>query len=1038
MSARDHALDQTIARSSSRSSSDRHGETSATILQLTPNSAKQVAEELDRGDVVGRYVIISKLGAGGMGIVYAAYDPELDRKVALKLVRATSRRRDANADDEQRTRLLREAQALAKLNHPNVVSVHDVGTLDGRVWIAMEYVDGQTLEDWSRAGPQPWREVARVMRCAGEGLAAAHDAGLLHRDFKPQNVMLGRDGRVRVMDFGLARSRRADDELDDDSNLEETIERGREDPLESRDSAFSRDVTRAGALMGTPAYMSPEQFRGADVTAASDQFAFAVSLWELVYGERPFRGRTLMQLALSVNAPPRAPRRANAAPRWLRRVCARALSPDPRARYESMQALLKALALGQRRRRARRRLIALGAAGLMAAGVVGQQRYAESRARAACVESGREFERAWTTRARDEVHAAILGTKLSYAGATADRVLPWLDTYALEVSAARTSACQAATVDEVWDQELYARASWCLDERALEFDALTTSLTRGEVSAIQEAISNASGLPHVAPCRDEATLRRLGPPPQDKLTEARSIRAALSRADALASAGEYSGGLQLAEDALERARSLGWAPLVAAAQLHVGTLRDTAGDPERAFVELEAAYAAAVRADARDLAAEAAVNLSYTASNGGGHHEAGEVWAELGALALEQLEIPEDAPLWHSLRSGMGSRLFATGEYAKALKLFERNAELRESALGAHHPRTAKALYNVATIKTALGEYDEARALFERSLDTKRQAFGETHPDVASSLNSLAAIELRTKSYEQARALHERALAIQEPALGEDHPDTLVTLNNLAVVYDYLGDKAEATRLYEQVLASRERALGPTNPLIASSLNNLALAMIDTGKFEEAIELNERALAIQEETFGPEHPDVAYSLDGLSGAYTALERYDEAEAALERALAVRERVLGPEHHEYANTLCNIAELYTAQGRAAEAVKTYERALEIIGAALGEDSLEAASYQYALAEVHYGEARPAEARALAERALATFERDGGAPLEIAAARFLLARALDRLGVEAARAHELAQQARGTYREFDHARDRLALAETWLKEHPAPSE
>ncbi|MCA9713588.1 MAG: serine/threonine protein kinase, partial [Myxococcales bacterium] len=246
MSARDHALDQTVA--AQHTADELDDETSGTLLQLTPNSSKRRARSLERGAVVGRYVVLSELGSGAMGIVYAAYDPELDRKVALKLVRTTSGRR--GGDEEQRTRLLREAQALAKLNHPNVVSVHDVGTLEGRVWIAMEYVHGQTLDAWG-ATPRPWREVLEVMRRAGEGLAAAHDAGLLHRDFKPQNVMLGHDGRVRVMDFGLARSRRGDE----DDAVEDAPTRGGDDPLASRESALARDVTRAGAMMGTPAYM---------------------------------------------------------------------------------------------------------------------------------------------------------------------------------------------------------------------------------------------------------------------------------------------------------------------------------------------------------------------------------------------------------------------------------------------------------------------------------------------------------------------------------------------------------------------------------------------------------------------------------------------------------------------------------------------------------------------------------------------------------------------------------------------------------------
>ena len=177
---------------------------SAAAISSLP-SAKEGAPELAPGDLVSRYVIVSRLGAGAMGVVYAAYDPELDRKVALKLVRPSAA--IGGGMSEGPARLLREAQALAKLNHPAVVSIHDVGTFGEQVWISMEFVEGKTLTDWIAAAPRSWREVVEVMRAAGRGLAAAHEAGLLHRDFKPDNVMLGVDGRVRVMDFGLARAR---------------------------------------------------------------------------------------------------------------------------------------------------------------------------------------------------------------------------------------------------------------------------------------------------------------------------------------------------------------------------------------------------------------------------------------------------------------------------------------------------------------------------------------------------------------------------------------------------------------------------------------------------------------------------------------------------------------------------------------------------------------------------------------------------------------------------------------------------------------
>jgi len=216
---------------------------------------------IETGAVVGRYVVLQQLGVGGMGVVHACYDPELDRKVALKVLRSDT------VDGVARARLLREAQALAKLSHPNVVAIHDVGTVGEHVWLAIELVDGQTLRQWLET-PRRWREVLEVMGAAGHGLAAAHVAGLSHRDFKPDNVMIGRDGRARVMDFGLARASGKTTEPASDTTLVPSV------PPTWADAP----VTRVGAIVGTPRYMAPEQLRGGrSVTGAADQFAFCVS-----------------------------------------------------------------------------------------------------------------------------------------------------------------------------------------------------------------------------------------------------------------------------------------------------------------------------------------------------------------------------------------------------------------------------------------------------------------------------------------------------------------------------------------------------------------------------------------------------------------------------------------------------------------------------------------------------------------------------------------------------------------------------------------
>ncbi|MCA9694356.1 MAG: serine/threonine protein kinase, partial [Myxococcales bacterium] len=216
---------------------------------------------LASGTRVARYRIVAPIGRGGFGVVYRAHDPQLDRDIALKLLRTDQ------SDAEARARLLREARAAARIRHPNVVAIHDADEVDGRVYIAMELIDGHSLRAWLRAEERDWREVVDVFLAAGEGLRAAHDAGIVHRDFKPDNVLIERSGRVRVLDFGLARASLQDDAAPTKAMSART---------EAQDLTIST-VTRSGMLIGTPAYMAPEQCRGQVADARIDQFSFCVA-----------------------------------------------------------------------------------------------------------------------------------------------------------------------------------------------------------------------------------------------------------------------------------------------------------------------------------------------------------------------------------------------------------------------------------------------------------------------------------------------------------------------------------------------------------------------------------------------------------------------------------------------------------------------------------------------------------------------------------------------------------------------------------------
>jgi formylglycine-generating enzyme required for sulfatase activity len=283
-------------------------------------------------------VIIERVGTGAMGVVYGAYDPELDRKVALKLIKPGQ-----GVKDTARARLLREAKAIARLQHPNVVAVHDVGVFEEQVFLAMEFVAGGTIKSWLAAQNRSWREILDVFIAAGRGLAAAHAAGLVHRDFKPDNVLLDKESRPRVVDFGIARQADGgDDELAGETG--DVEDDGTQTLRDSSGKHALATLTKTGTWVGTPAYMAPEQFLGERGDEKSDQFSFCVALYEALYGERPFAGDDMLSISVNVTTEQLRPLpKDRGIPNWVRRVILRGLRVTPADRWDGMPALIAAL-----------------------------------------------------------------------------------------------------------------------------------------------------------------------------------------------------------------------------------------------------------------------------------------------------------------------------------------------------------------------------------------------------------------------------------------------------------------------------------------------------------------------------------------------------------------------------------------------------------------------------------------------------------------------------------------------------------------------
>ena len=964
-----HSLDTTLPGASdtvSEGRSEAHG-----------------AGPAEPGSRIGRYVVLGKLGTGAMGVVHVAYDPELDRKVALKLLKP----RGGDPADA-RARLQREAQALAKLGHPNVVAVHDVGIHAGQLFVSMEFVAGQTLHQWMEqdgeaSGPRPWRQVLARFIDAGRGLAAAHAAGLVHRDFKPDNVMLGDDGRVRVMDFGLARGK------DEVGEASEVAEVGQRAALGTTTGGLlvSR-LTQTGAVLGTPAYMAPEQFHGELADARSDQFGFCVSLYEALYGERPFAGDTVGVLAVELleREAIRSPPKRSGVPSWVRAIVVRGLAKQPDERWPSMEPLLDALshdpAISRRR---------WGAAALVL-GLLGGATWAlwsaSLRDAQTCANMERHLDGVWDEARRAELGAAFERAPMTYAEDTWTRVEPYLDRYAAAWVQARAEACEATHRGEQSGELLDLRMA-CLDERLVRLRATVDVFALSDDAVVGNAVQTAANLPGLERCADLEALTAAIPPPEKPEVAARveALTVHLAEAETRLLAGVIDEGLEFAAEVRAEAEALAYEPLMARAWLAEGKLQAEAGAYEEAETSLRRAYASALGQNMTAEAAIAASVLVHVVGTSQARHADGRRWAE-HAEPLARASGDED--LQATFANYLAVLAQAEGAPAEARAGFMHALTLWERSVGPEHPNIGNALANLGVVAHAEGNYSEARTNLERALEIRQKAVGPRHPDVAYTLTNLGAVAKSQGDLEAARRYHERALPLFEAVYGPKHMTVAASLNNLASVIRGEGELDEARNYIERAVSIFEEALGPRHPSLASALNNLGGIARDQGKAGEARRHFERALSIKEEALDPKHPSVATTLTSIGSLMVSEGELEQARPILERALEIREQALAPEHPHVAESLVWLARLAHLEGELDRAQRDYERAL-----ALQVDIL---------------------------------ERDDPS---LAATRFALARVLWEVGRERGRAGELAALARETYAGAGEGKaDELAKVEAWL--------
>ncbi len=857
---------------------------------------------------VGRFVVIKVLGAGAMGVVYSAYDEKLDRRVAIKVLRA------GRADEEFRQRMLREARALAKLSHPNVVQVYEAAVDDDLVYIAMELIQGRPLERWQEQQSLDWRQILAAHVQAGRGLAAAHAAGLVHRDYKPHNVIVGDDGRVRVLDFGLVR-RHGEEESESASSGERAKVRVVSDEA----------VTHVDALLGTPAYMAPEQFMASATTARSDQFSYCVAVWEGLFGVRPHLGRTLadledkVQRADQAEVPPQS-----AVPASVVKALRRGLAAEPEGRWPDMGSLLAALDLPAPRARLQQWLTAGLVASLgLALGTLAWNGMAEEDP---CAGADHAVQRSWNPTVREEIRHAMLETGVPFASRTADQVVAALDDYSRQWSRARREACRDTRIEHVQSDELMDLSMACLDARLEELRATVAILREADATVVANASEAALGLGGIQGCLDAELLRAGHRPPEsaEDAAEARRLEAELARTFVLGELGRIKDALELAESLEGPILALQHPPLTLRWRSRKAVLLVEAGFPREAGALMEATYYDARALGLDEVSAAAAVALVSVVGDELAEPERGRWWARLAEAELRRtgdadrmvelqdnlsavslLEGEWDRALeetdhaldllgeehgerWCSISEGRATAMMKLGRTEEARALYEAVLADRKGRLGARHPKTAEVMGNLGTLEVELGRYDEARKLYDEAIAITKESVGDDGLAAGAWYLNLGNIDAMEGDLEAARDNFARSLEIHERLLGLDHAKLGTIRTNLGGIELALGNVDGALAHLVIALEIGEKALGPDHENLAELLHNLGLLETNTGKHEEAVTHLRRAVSIREQARGKQDPSIAQHLCALSGALIELDELDEGIAVAERAHEIYE------------------------------------------------------------------------------------------------------------------------------------------------------
>ena len=910
---------------------------------------------IERGASLGRYVILDTLGEGGMGVVYSAYDPELDRRIAIKLLRNASSR-------EGNARLLREARAMARLNHRNVATVHDVGTVDGSVFIAIEYLEGETLKEHLAAHTDSsrldYREILRLFLTAAEGLAAAHEAGFIHRDFKPENVMLTADGRVVVLDFGLA-APPAEGTASGDSHSDTPFD--------------GSSLTVTGTIMGTPAYMSPEQMAGKPVGPASDQFSFCVALFEGLHGERPFSGDNFADLYDNVSSggPPTRPDTRDV-PVWVQRAVDRGLQLNADDRFATMRELIAALRDDPSARRRRVLVPAVAVVGIGTLAAVGF--LASPDAVDPCANATQDLAEIYGDAQREAIRA--LSTD---AG---PRLVDRLDDYAQQWAEARLVSCQANRIRQEETDELYDRRLVCLDERLNALESFVTRLVDSDEGDVPRALMLSSRLPAIGLCQIDAfVLADVRPPSDPELAaEVRDIRRQLT----LTTRRSHLVGSVAAQEAsvplLERARASGYGPVVAEVLFaEAGTAEAKEADNARELTVEALLVAERHRHDrlvVKGLQALARIDGRAEKRDRAAEH------LQRAAAVLGRMGNPEVLVL--ALLRARAEQAMRDYDIVAARGFLEEALAIRRAN------GTIDGIWSIldaamlAEACLAQQDFECGRRNAEHALSTARTELGPLNP-ILAELNAVAGnASLATGDPEA--ALERYAEAAKRMAASNEGPFNRAALKNqTAQAHTMAGNLEAAEKEFVTGLELAASYFEPDHPNYLVLRTNFLEFLVERGRLDEACpqlaDVRERVLVALDRQWAS-----GRASHGLYGdcRYAAGDR-EGARAAYESATVLNDGEQGDQG--YVMGLEGLARLELDGGNLEKAEALARRGTEVD---LGVDGYgSGSSIMFALAEIVHAAGRPSEALELARNAQRAYDSTGCCPEALARVRAWIA-------------------------------------------------